>query len=119
MIARIARRLNHRASFLWVAALVHRLSGFGLAVFLPLHFLALGLAVDNETQLESVLRWSDALSVKISEAVLLFFLAVHALGGLRLLILENFVWYGEQKRIAVLATAAATAVSVGFLAWVL
>ena len=39
-----ARRLNHRRSVLWVAALVHRLSGLALAIFLPLHFLTLGLA---------------------------------------------------------------------------
>ena len=32
----------------FVAALVHRLSGLALAVFLPLHFLALGLAFEAE-----------------------------------------------------------------------
>ncbi|HSR81634.1 MAG TPA: hypothetical protein VLL28_12735, partial [Hyphomicrobiaceae bacterium] len=30
----------HRKSGLWIAAMVHRLSGLALACFLPLHFLA-------------------------------------------------------------------------------
>jgi fumarate reductase subunit D len=37
--------LQRRASVLWLAALVHRLSGLALALFLPLHFLTLGLAL--------------------------------------------------------------------------
>ena len=47
-----AQRLQHRKSVLWVAALVHRLSGLALAIFLPLHFLTLGLALNGEARLE-------------------------------------------------------------------
>src|SRR5262249_47984012 len=36
--AMTAPRLHHRQSVLWIAALVHRLSGLALAIFLPLHF---------------------------------------------------------------------------------
>ena len=43
----VARRKN----ILWIAALVHRLSGLALAAFLPLHFLALGIAINGEAQL--------------------------------------------------------------------
>ncbi len=119
MIARTARRLDHRANLLWLAALLHRLSGLGLAVFLPLHFLTLGLAIDGEARLEGFLRWSDTPAVKFSEAVLMFLLAVHALGGLRLLAVENLVWRGGQKRNAALAAVFAAVVAVAFLAWML
>jgi fumarate reductase subunit D len=118
MITRTARRLDHRTDPLWLAALLHRLSGLGLAVFLPLHFLALSLAVDGDARLQSFLRWSDAPAVKIGEVVLIFFLAVHTLGGLRLLVLENFAWRDGQKRNAALAAVIAVAIAIGFLAWV-
>jgi fumarate reductase subunit D len=117
MITRTARRLDRRTDLLWLAALLHRLSGLGLAVFLPLHFLTLGLAIDGEARLESFLRWSDAPAVKIGEAILIFLLAVHALGGLRLLVLENFAWRGGQKRNAALAAVVAVAIAIVFLAW--
>ena len=41
----IARGTMHRGSALWIAAMVHRLSGLALAMFLPLHFLVLALAI--------------------------------------------------------------------------
>jgi fumarate reductase subunit D len=119
MITRTARRLDHRANLLWLAALLHRLSGLGLAVFLPLHFLTLGLAIDGEARLESFLRWSDAPTVKLGEAMLMFLLAVHALGGLRLLAVENLAWHDGQKRNAALAVVSAGLVAVVFLAWIL
>jgi len=119
MTARTARRLNHRTSPLWLAALLHRLSGLGLAVFLPLHFLTLGLAIDGEARLESFLRWSDAPAVKLGEAVLMFLLTVHGLGGLRLLAVENLAWHDGQKRNAALAAVFAALIAAVFLAWVL
>ncbi len=82
---------------------MHRLSGLALAVFLPLHFLTLGLAIDGEARLEGFLRWSDAPLVKLAEGVLVFLLAVHLLGGLRLLAMENLAWHDGQKRLAVIA----------------
>jgi fumarate reductase subunit D len=124
MIARTARRQDyrkklHRNDLLWLAALLHRLSGLGLAAFLPLHFLTLGLAVDGEARLESFLRWSDAPAVKIGEAVLIFLLVIHALGGVRLLAVENLAWHEGQKRNAVLAAVVAAAVAIVFLVWTL
>jgi len=112
----IARRLAHRASPLWLAALVHRLSGLALAAFLPLHFLTLGLAIEGEAQLEGFLRWSDRPIVKLSETVLVFLLVIHILGGLRLLVLENFAWLDGQQRLALLAAAVSAVVAFGFLA---
>jgi fumarate reductase subunit D len=70
-----------------VAALVHRLSGLALALFLPLHFLSLGLALEREA-FEGFIRWTDQPLVKISEALLVAALAVHLAGGLRILAIE-------------------------------
>lgn len=108
--------LARRASPLWLAALVHRLSGLALAAFLPFHFLTLGLAISGEARLEGFLRWADQPLVKLSEGLLVGLLAVHMLGGLRLLALENLSWREGQTRFALLAVAAATVVVFVFLA---
>jgi fumarate reductase subunit D len=108
--------LAHRTSPLWIAALVHRLSGLALAIFLPFHFLALGLALAGEARLEGFLRWTDQPWVKLSEGLVLGLLAVHMLGGLRLLALENLAWREGQTRLALLAIVAAMIVSFLFLA---
>jgi fumarate reductase subunit D len=115
-VARTARRLDHRKDALWRAALVHRLSGLALAVFLPLHFLTLGLAIDGEARLEGFLRWSDAPLVKLAEGGLVFLLAVHLLGGLRLLAVENLAWHDGQKRLAVIAGSTAVIAAIAYLA---
>jgi fumarate reductase subunit D len=105
----------HRTSPLWLAALVHRLSGLALAAFLPFHFLALGLAIEGEAQLEGFLRWADQPWVKWSEGLLLAVMTVHMLGGLRLLAIENLAWREGQTRMAMLAIAAAVVVAFLFL----
>ena len=56
----------HPTNALWLAALVHRLSGLALAIFLPFHFLTLGLAINREGQLDGFLRWADQPLVKLS-----------------------------------------------------
>ncbi len=112
----IARQLRHRGSALWIAAMVHRLSGLALAIFLPLHFLALGLAINGEAKLESFLRWSDQPLVKLAEGALVFLLAVHLLGGLRVLVIENFACRDGQKQLATLAAAVSAIVALIFLA---
>jgi fumarate reductase subunit D len=73
----------------FVAALVHRLSGLALAVFLPLHFLSLGLALQEEA-FAGFVAWTNQPLVKLSEALLVAALAVHFAGGLRLLAVEFF-----------------------------
>jgi fumarate reductase subunit D len=109
-------RLAHRSNVLWIAALVHRLSGIALAIFLPLHFLTLGLAIDGEARLERFLRWSDAPLVKLAEGGLVFLLLVHMLGGVRLIVLENLDWRDEQKELATIAAALSAIVAFIFLA---
>ena len=80
--------------------MVHRLSGLALAIFLPLHFLALGLAIDGEARFENFLRWTDQPLVKLAEIGLMFLFTVHLLGGLRILVIENLDWRDGQKQLA-------------------
>jgi fumarate reductase subunit D len=107
--------MKHRTGVLWIAALVHRLSGLALAIFLPLHFLALGLAIDGEARLDGFLRWSEQPLVKLSEGGLIFLLTMHFLGGLRLLVIENMDWRDGQKQLATLAAALSAVVAFIFL----
>jgi len=107
--------LKHRGSALWLAALIHRLSGLGLAIFLPIHFFVLGLSFHGGAGLDSFLRWSDQPLVKFAEGGLVFLLTVHLLGGLRVLMIENFDWRDGQKQLATLAAAAAAVVAFVFL----
>ena len=106
---------GHRRDVLWIAAMVHRLSGLALACFLPLHFLALGLAIDGAARIDSFLAWTANPIVKLAETALVFLLAVHMLGGLRVLVIENLPWHEGQKRLAWLAGGAAIAVAALFL----
>jgi fumarate reductase subunit D len=112
----IARGTMHRGSVLWIAALVHRLSGLALAIFLPLHFLALGLAIEGEAKLEGFLRWTDQPLVKLAEGGLVFLLTIHLLGGLRVLVIENLDWRDGQKQLATLAAAISAIIAFIFLA---
>jgi fumarate reductase subunit D len=90
----------------WVA-MVHRVSGFALAVFLPLHFWALS----NALQLDAFLAWTQQPLVKLAEWGIVVALAAHLAGGLRVLALEFLPWRDWQKTLA--AGAAAITVVVG------
>jgi fumarate reductase subunit D len=103
-----------RGSPLWIAAMVHRLSGLALAIFLPFHFLVLSLSI-REASLEAFLRWTDQPWVKFSEGALIFLLTIHLLGGLRVLVIENLDWRDGQKQLAMLAAAIAAVVAFVFL----
>ncbi len=93
----------------FAAAMVHRLSGLALAIFLPMHFLALGLAFD-ESRFGAFIAWSDVSIVKFSEFALVTALAMHMAGGLRILALEILHWPATATRWIV----AAFAVGIGF-----
>jgi fumarate reductase subunit D len=73
---------------------VHRLSGLGLAVFLPAHFLLLGSALQGEQQLAGQLAWTHSPAARAGEILLALGLAAHLFGGLRLLLLE---WCGLTR----------------------
>ena len=86
---------NHRAYW---AFLGHRLSGLALAVFLPFHFLVLGLAVEAAA-LDAFLVWTDMAIVKLAEWGLVVLLALHLMFGMRLLVLELLPWPGGSARL--------------------
>ena len=94
-----------RAHPLWLAYILHRLSGLALALFLPLHFLLLGQALKGEAALDQGLQFSEIFLVKIAEFGLVFLLAVHMFGGLRLMAMEWLPWSASQKTLAAGATA--------------
>jgi fumarate reductase subunit D len=106
---------RHRSDALWIAFLVHRLSGLALACFLPLHFLTLGLALNGEARLEGALRWMDNPLFRLGEGALVFLLAVHMLGGLRVLVVENMPWREGQKQLATGALVLAGLAALAFL----
>jgi len=93
----------------WVAH-VHRLSGIALAVFLPLHFWALG----NALELDSFLAWTERPLVKLGEWAIVLALAAHLGGGLRVLALEFLPWLDWQKSLAAVAAALTIAVGLAF-----
>jgi fumarate reductase subunit D len=111
----IEQGLKHRGSALWIAAMVHRLSGLALAIFLPFHFFVLSLALHGGARLDGFLRWSDQPMVKLAEGGLVFLLTVHLLGGLRVLVIENFDWRDGQKQLATLAAAVSAVIAFIFL----
>ena len=82
----------------YAAFVLHRLSGVLLALFLPLHFLVLGLALEGARSLDAFLAFSELPWVKVSEWGLVVLLCVHLLFGLRVLVLELLPWRGARKR---------------------
>jgi fumarate reductase subunit D len=97
---------NHPA---WWAFVAHRISGVALALFLPFHFLVMGLALRGEKDLQGFLRWSEQPAVVAGEWILVMLLAAHFAGGLRLLALEFLPWRDWQKTLAAVAGAFALA----------
>ena len=93
----------------------HRLSGLGLALFLPIHFLVLGLALEGSAALDGVLHWAERPSVKLAEAVLMVLLVVHLGGGLRLLALEFLPWSGRRIGVVGIVFGAALLAGLVFL----
>jgi fumarate reductase subunit D len=99
----------------WWAAIVHRVSGVALAVFLPAHFWALSRAIEGEARLEGFLRWTDQPLVKLAETGLVILLAAHLAGGLRILALEFLAWTEGQKAAIALSAGASLAIGLVFL----
>lgn len=96
------------------AALAHRLSGVALALFLPLHFWALGQALQGAAALDAFLAWTAHPLVKFSEWGVVLLLAVHLAGGLRILALEFLPWRDWHKSLAALAAGVSLAAGLAF-----
>lgn len=105
-----ARHRNH-ANY-W-AFIVHRVSGVILAMFIPLHFQVLNIAVRDAKSFDGFTAWAEAPLVKLAEAVLIVLLAMHLTGGLRLLAIEFLPWRDWQK--SVVAVTAGLSLAAGLV----
>ncbi len=97
--------ITRRAHPLWLAHILHRVSGVSLAVFLPFHFWVLAMAMTDPARLDGFLAMTETAAVKLAEFGLVFLLAVHMFGGLRLVALEWLPWSAPQKSLAAGAAA--------------
>jgi fumarate reductase subunit D len=106
---------GHRNHPLYFAFILHRVSGLLLALFLPAHFLVLGLAIDGAQNMDGFLVLTENPVVKFAEFGLVFLLAVHMFGGLRVLALECLTWSPRQKTYAAASLAGGFFIACGFL----
>ena len=106
------RARNHPAYW---AFIVHRGSGVLLALFLPLHFWALGQALHGAAALDGFLRWTEQPLVKFAETGLVLLLAAHMTGGMRLLALEFLEWREWQKTLLAVAAGVSLVAGLAFL----
>ncbi len=93
------------------AFLLHRLSGLALAFFIPLHFIFLGYALENDGSFEDAIAWTQQTPVKAAEWLLVMLLALHLSGGVRLLAIEFLPWFRHQ--FAWIAASAGFALAAG------
>ena len=105
------RARNHPAYW---AFIVHRASGLLLALFLPLHFWALGQALHGAQALDGFLDWTRQPLVKLGEIALVILLAAHMTGGVRLLMLEFLAWRDWQKSLLAVAAGVTMAAGLAF-----
>jgi len=97
----------------FVAAMLHRLSGIALAIFLPLHFLALATALNGANALDSFLMLTRNPLVEAAEFGLVAALALHMTLGLRVLAIE-FLDFRETTA-AIVSVCAAAACAAGLV----
>jgi fumarate reductase subunit D len=86
-----------RGNIGYAAFLAHRISGIALALFLPVHFWALGTSLKGAAALDQFLRWTDMPLFKFAEWGLVVLLTVHLGCGTRLLLIEFGRWQGPRK----------------------
>jgi fumarate reductase subunit D len=98
-------RASHRQRG-FVAAMLHRLSGIALAIFLPLHFLALASALNGAGALDDFLALTRQPIVAFLEWGIVVALATHLTLGLRVLAVE-FLDFHETTLAALAACIAA------------
>lgn len=105
---------NHRGYWAFMG---HRLSGLALAIFLPVHFYVLGLALEAEgKRLDGFLKFSDLASVKFGEWGLVLLLSLHMFFGLRLLALELLPWSSTRDaRLSWIGWGGAASLAIGFV----
>jgi fumarate reductase subunit D len=97
----------------YIAALLHRLAGLALAIFLPIHFLALATALNGADALDAFLNITQTPILKFAEGVIVVALALHMTLGLRVLAVE-FLPVREHTSLTV-SVCLAAALAVGLL----
>lgn len=97
----------------FVAAMLHRLSGIALAVFLPLHFFVLGTALKGADALDSFLALTRQPVVAFFEWGIVVTLAIHMTLGLRVLAVEFFDFH--EKTLAALSACVAAVFAIGLI----
>jgi fumarate reductase subunit D len=99
----------------FVAALLHRLAGIALAIFLPMHFLALATALNGADALDAFLKATAHPVLKIAEGGIVVALALHMALGLRVLAIEFLPLRERTGTVVTACLAAGVAVGVIFL----
>ena len=105
-------RASHRQRG-FLAAMMHRLSGIALAIFLPIHFLALASALNGAAALDSFLAVTRQPVVAFAEVGIVVALALHMTLGLRVLAIEFFDM--REKTLVPLSVCLAAVFAVGLL----
>lgn len=113
-MAKVVTPLRTHRSYL--AFLGHRVSGLLLALFLPVHFLVLGLALSGADSLNRFIKFTELPWVKAAEWGLVVLLSLHFLFGLRILILEMTNLSGPTGNlVSWILPCSAAALFVGFV----
>lgn len=97
MRARPSLDFRARSHLSYFAYASHRFSGLLLACFIPLHFLMLSQALRGASGFERALGLTDFWVFKFGEWALVVLLAIHLIGGIRLLMIEFGSWHGLRK----------------------
>jgi fumarate reductase subunit D len=105
------RNSHLRPGFL--AAMLHRLSGIALAIFLPMHFIVLGTALNGADSLQSFLGVTHNGFVRVAEWGLVTALGMHMALGIRVLAIEFFAV--RQRGAIVVSACVACPLTVGLL----
>lgn len=105
------RASHHQRGF--VAAMLHRLSGVALAIFLPIHFLALATALNGAKALDAFLAVTRQPLVMAAEFAIVVALAIHMTVGLRVLAVEFFDF--REKTLVPLSLCTAAVLAIGLL----
>jgi len=97
----------------FLAAMLHRLSGLALAIFLPMHFVALGTALAGADGLQSFLGVTHNAYARTAEWGLVTALGMHMALGLRVLAIEFFSV--RERSALVVSACVACSLTVGLL----
>jgi len=97
----------------FIAAMLHRLSGIALAIFLPLHFLALATALNGAKALDAFLAITRQPVVAFFEFGIVVALAIHMTLGLRVLAVEFLDF--REKTLLPLSVCVAAVFAVGLV----